>query len=147
MDDSSSSLTYTVGFSIAIAAISLFVIFQICRFIFNEIVKYLTESREEEEIELKTERRGRNFSERKLSTATMKRLQEAIEKDTSLSKVNQVEFHIENDKNFDSKRRKTRVRKENIHKIRNCQSMRERKEFDQKLTFLAGYSHRQFNEV
>lgn len=129
MDDSSSSLSYTVGFSIAIAAISFFALFQICRFLVREILKWLAESNENRVV--RCEKQKRNLSGRKLSTATIKKLQNSIEKDTSLSKVNRVEFHVESERKF-----------EKIH-----QSMRKKSRNDEQLTFFAGYSHKQFDDV
>lgn len=148
MDDSSSSLSYTVGFSIAITAILLFAIFQIVREIFRQILKYLAKTNEVQVIEIE-KKNGESL--RKLSVETMKRLQESMAKDTTLSEANRVEVHVENEKKFDG-RRKSMVRKENVHHKRNFQrpvegSVRFNREKCNEVTFFAGYSHKMNNEV
>lgn len=143
MDDSSSSLSYTVGFSIAIAAILVFAIFHIFRIIFHEIVKWIAKSSEVREVRI--QRQGRIVRGRKLSAVTMKRLQETIEKDTSLSEFNRVEFHMENDKKCGSGRKS---RKEKIHHTKKInRSIVENPRAKEELTFFAGYSHKHFNDA
>ncbi|KAG5667721.1 hypothetical protein PVAND_015692 [Polypedilum vanderplanki] len=106
--NSSKSYTrpYTVGVSIAIIAVILFLLFHLLKFVIKHLKRIIEERNKRNRPVRIAVRREQG---RRLTAKSVKRLQKELKKETKILPINQVEFFNEDFKKFNT-RNKTRAK-------------------------------------